>query len=85
MADEKKVTVNEGMEQKEEQQTTPNGIPVEVVTKKHPVKDFFKNNKKKIAVGLGVAGAFGAGIIADKIGIKLPNGKKKESEEEAAE
>jgi hypothetical protein len=78
----KNETVNENTvaEKKEEQMTTPGGVPVEVV-KKHPVRDFFSNNKKKIAVGLGVAGAFGAGIIADKIGIRLPN--KKETDEDA--
>lgn len=81
----KNETVNENMEQKkEEQMTTPGGVPVEVVTKKHTVRDFFNNNKKKIGVGIGVACAFGAGMVADRFGIKLP-GKKKESEEEAAE
>lgn len=83
MADEKKVTVNENTA-KEEQMTTPGGVPVEVITKKHPVKDFFSKNKKKIGVGIGIAGAFAAGVVADKIGIKLP-GKKESSEEEATE
>lgn len=82
----KNETVNENMkQQKEEQQmTTPGGVPVEVV-KKHPVRDFFKNNKKKIGIGLGVAGAFGAGIIADRFGLKLPVGKKGSDEEETAD
>ena len=76
----KNETVNENMEQKkEEQMTTPGGVPVEVV-KKHPVRDFFSNNKKKIGVGIGVACAFGAGMVADRFGIKLPG--KKESEED---
>ena len=81
MANEEMKNVNE-QAKKEEQMTTPGGVPVEVV-KKHPIKDFFSNNKKKIAVGLGVAGAFGAGIIADKIGIKIPS--KKESEEDTTD
>lgn len=84
MANEKNVNVTENTAKEEQQLTTPGGVPVEVVTKKHPVKDFFAKNKKKIGVGLGIAGAFGAGIVADRLGIKLPSGKK-DPEEEAAE
>ena len=36
-----------------------------------------KKNGKKIGIGLGVVAAFGAGVAADKFGIKLP-GKKKD-------
>ena len=82
--EEKNIATENVAENKEEQQlTTPGGVPVEVVTKKHPVKDFFAKNKKKIGVGLGIAGAFAAGVVCDKIGIKLPG--KKDPEEEAAE
>lgn len=82
MADEKKVTVNENNVAEEEKQigTTPSGIPVEKIEKKHPVRDFFARNKKKIGVGIGVACAFGAGMAADRFGIKLP-GKKADEEE----
>jgi hypothetical protein len=84
MADEKKVTVNENTAKEEQIGTTPSGIPVEKIEKKHPIKDFFGRNKKKIGVGIGIAGAFAAGVVADKIGIKLPAGKKAD-EEDAAE
>lgn len=83
--EEKNIATENVAENKEEQMTTPGGVPVEVVTKKHPVRDFFKNNKKKIGIGLGVAGAFGAGIIADRFGLKLPVGKKGSDEEDTAE
>lgn len=75
---EKNVTMNEEMAAKnEEQQNAP--AENENKEKKHPVKDFFKNNGKKIGIGLGVVAAFGAGVAADKFGIKLP-GKKKDPE-----
>ena len=84
MANEKNVNVTENNVAEEEKQigTTPSGIPVEKIEKKHPVRDFFGRNKKKIGVGIGIAGAFAAGVVADKIGIKLP-GKKGTDEEEA--
>lgn len=74
---EKNVTMNEEMaaNKNEEQQNAP--AENENKEKKHPVKDFFKNNGKKIGIGLGVVAAFGAGVAADKFGIKLP-GKKKD-------
>ena len=70
----KDVTVDEAAEAKktEEQQNAPAENKDE---KKHPVKDFIKNNGKKIGIGLGIVAAFGAGVAADKFGIKLP-GKK---------
>lgn len=73
----KDVTVDEAAEAKktEEQQNAPAENNKE---EKHPVKDFFKKNGKKIiGIGLGVVAAFGAGVAADKFGIKLP-GKKKD-------
>lgn len=71
---EKNVTMNEEMaaNKNEEQQNAPAENKDE---KKHPVKDFIKNNGKKIGIGLGIVAAFGAGVAADKFGIKLP-GKK---------
>ena len=79
MAEEmKKDTMNQNEEQ---QNTTPDGNVV--VVKKNPIKDFFKKNGSKIKVGLGVAGAIGVGIAADRLGIKF--GSKKKPGEEAPE
>ena len=49
---EKNVTMNEEMAKNEEQQNAP--AENENKEKKHPVKDFFKKNGKKIGIGLGV-------------------------------
>ena len=81
--EEKKVMEAENMAaNNEEQQNAP--AENENKEKKHPVKDFFKNNGKKIGIGLGVVAAFGAGVAADKFGIKLP-GKKKDPDAGEAE
>lgn len=74
--------MNENMEPKTEEQgnQTPDGNQVQV-EKKHPIKDFFGKHGKKIGVGLGVAGAVGVGIVADRLGFKL--GGRKKGEEEA--
>ena len=45
------------------------------------IKSFFVKHKNKIAGGLGVAGAVGAGIIIDRLGIKIGSGKKKGGDE----
>lgn len=45
-----------------------------------------KQNKGKILGVVTIAGAFGAGMVADKVGIKLPFGKRKADQtEEPAE
>ena len=41
---------------------------------------FFTKHKNKVAAGLGIAGAVGVGVIADRIGIKIGGGKKKADE-----
>ena len=65
----------------EQAKTTPDGN--EVKTEKHPVKDFFKKHGNKIKVGLGVAGAVGVGIAADRLGLKI-GGRKKASDTDAS-
>lgn len=71
-------TVNPNEEQ---QNTTPDGNVV--VTKKHPIKSFFKKHGGKIKTGLGIAGAVGVGIAIDKLGISRFG--KKPGEEAPAE
>lgn len=44
-----------------------------------------KQNKGKILGVVTIAGAFGAGMVADHFGVKLPFGKKKADPEEPAE
>ena len=77
----KDVSVDEAAEAKktEEQQNAPAENNKD--EKKHPVKDFIKNNGKKIGIGLGIVAAFGAGVAADKFGIKLPGKKDPEAGE----
>ena len=41
-----------------------------------------KQNKGKILGVVTIAGAFGAGMVADKVGIKLPFGKRKADQTE---
>lgn len=83
MAEEKNVsketTIPEGEQQKN---ATPDGNEVKV-EKKHPVKDFFRKNSRKIKTGLGIAGAVGVGIAVDKLGLsKLGKKKTEEAPEE---
>lgn len=47
------------------------------------IKEFFVKNKNKVAAGLGIAGAIGVGVIADRIGIKF--GSKKKTDDPAEE
>ena len=83
MAEEKKVTGNETQNEKEQ-----NNPSTEEKTEKigffKRVGNGFKENKKKIGVGIGIAAAFAAGIAADKIGIKFPK-KSDDNEETEAE
>lgn len=41
-----------------------------------------RQNKGKILGVVTIAGAFGAGMVADKVGIKLPFGKRKADQTE---
>lgn len=78
---EKNVTMNEEMAKNEEQQNAPAENKDE---KKHPVREFFAKNGKKIAGVGAIIGAVGAGMAIDHFGIKIP-GKKKDPEQETAE
>ncbi len=83
---EKNVTMNEEMAANNEEQ---NGAPAD--DKKDEKKDGgilkkigngIKQNKGKILGVVTIAGAFGAGMVADKVGIKLPFGKRKADQTE---
>lgn len=82
MADEKKidVTVNPNGEAAGEA-TNPDQKKTD---EKQPgkVKAFFEKHGSKIKTGLIVAGGIAAGVVADKIGIKI--GKKKDDDRPAA-
>lgn len=80
----KDVTVDEAAEAKktEEQQNAPAENKDE---KKHPVREFFAKNGKKIAGVGAIIGAVGAGMAIDHFGIKNPFGKKADPEQETAE
>jgi len=81
---EKNVTMNEEMAKNEEQQNAP------ADDKKDEKKDGIlkkigngiKQNKGKILGVVTIAGAFGVGMVADKVGIKLPFGKRKADQTE---
>ena len=78
---EKNVTMNEEMANNEEQNTAGASEQQQDQAKKeNRVVGFFKKNGKKIA-GIGaIVGAVGAGIVLDRVGIKIPFGKKKDDE-----
>lgn len=81
---EKNVTMNEEMAAKnEEQQNAPAENNKD--EKKHPVREFFTKNGKKIAGVGAIIGAVGAGMAIDHFGIKIPFGKKADPEQETAE
>lgn len=76
MADNKeKVTDNKDLKQEEkkvETPTTPDGHPIEPKEKfGDKIKAGWAKHKKKVLTGIGIAGAFAGGVIADKIGIKF--------------
>lgn len=76
MADEikKDATINT-----EEQAEKKPEAPEEKAEKKPgKIKEWFGKNKKKIATGAAIAGAFAGGLIAEKIGIKF--GKNKDDQ-----
>ena len=83
MEKDKKVTPN--AEEQEAKTATPE--TPEKKTDEKPAKEpgkfkqFFTKHKNKVAAGLGIAGAVGVGIIADRIGIKIGSGKKKGGDE----
>lgn len=83
MAEEKNVTdnnipVNEG-EKPQDQTATPENK--EKFGDK--IKAGWSKHKKKILTGIGLAGAFATGMLADKIGIKL--GQKDDQQPDDAE
>lgn len=82
MAEEKKnmTTGNENTDEKKEQNNPSTEDKTEKIGFFKKIGNGFKENKKKIGVGIGIAAAFAAGIAADKIGIKFP--KKPEGNEE---
>lgn len=80
----KDVTVDEAEAKKtEEQQNAPAENNKD--EKKHPVREFFAKNGKKIAGVGAIIGAVGAGMAIDHFGIKIPFGKKADPEQETAE
>ena len=81
MADIKNETVNPNGEAANANATTPD----QDKKAKEPgkVKAFFEKHGSKIKTGLIVAGGIAAGVVADKIGIKI-GGKKKDDDRPAA-
>ena len=83
--EEKVVAMNQN---NEEQNVNGNPEPEKTseapAEKKHPIKDFFGKHGKKIKTGLGIAGAIGIGVAADRLGLKI-GAKKSGSDESPAE
>lgn len=48
--------------------------------KDNKVIAFFKKNGKKIGGAAAIVGAVGVGVVLDRVGIKVPFGKKKDDE-----
>lgn len=53
--------------------------------KDNKVIAFFKKNGKKIGGAAAIVGAVGVGVVLDRVGIKVPFGKKKDDEPETTE
>ena len=81
--EEKKVMEAENMAANEEQNKTAEaGTQQDQNEKKdNKVIAFFKKNGKKIGGAAAIVGAVGAGIVLDRVGIKVPFGKKKDDEQ----
>ena len=79
--EEKKVMEAENMAANEEQNKTAEaGTQQDQEKKDNKVIAFFKKNGKKIGGAAAIVGAVGAGIVLDRVGIKIPFGKKKDDE-----
>ena len=80
--EEKKVMEAENMAANEEQnKASEAGTQQDQNEKKdNKVIAFFKKNGKKIGGAAAIVGAVGAGIVLDRVGIKIPFGKKKDDE-----
>ena len=84
MADKKNVN-EEAMNQEEEQKVNTPETPADQKNdnaadqKNDKVRQFFKDHGKKIKAGAAAVGLIGAGIAADRLGIKF--GSKKKGEE----
>lgn len=48
--------------------------------KDNKVIAFFKKNGKKIGGAAAIVGAVGVGVVLDRVGVKIPFGKKKDDE-----
>lgn len=85
--EEKKVMEAENMAANEEQNKTAEaGTQQDQNEKKdNKVIAFFKKNGKKIGGAAAIVGAVGVGVVLDRVGIKVPFGKKKDDEPETTE
>ena len=80
---EKNVTMNEEMANNEEQnKASEAGTQQDQNEKKdNKVIAFFKKNGKKIGGAAAIVGAVGVGVVLDRVGVKIPFGKKKDDEQ----
>ena len=80
--EEKKVMEAENMAANEEQnKASEAGTQQDQNEKKdNKVIAFFKKNGKKIGGAAAIVGAVGVGVVLDRVGIKVPFGKKKDDE-----
>lgn len=85
--EENKNMVAENMAANEEQNKTAEaGTQQDQNEKKdNKVIAFFKKNGKKIGGAAAIVGAVGVGVVLDRVGIKVPFGKKKDDEPETTE
>ena len=76
---------NENVNPNTEEQQATNPAPEAPAEEKKTgkVKEFFKKHKGKVKTGLVVAGGIAAGVIADRLGIKL-GGKKDDPDKASA-
>lgn len=80
MEENKNMVAENNVANEEQNKTAEAGTQQDQENKDNKVIAFFKKNGKKIGGAAAIVGAVGAGIVLDRVGIKIPFGKKKDDE-----
>lgn len=81
MEENKNMVAENNVANEEQNKTAEAGTQQDQNEKKdNKVIAFFKKNGKKIGGAAAIVGAVGVGVVLDRVGIKVPFGKKKDDE-----